>query len=102
MVTAHETGGRWSEEAWQFLCQLAFARARTAAPVLRAAAARGWVKRWSTLLALAAQTALASSLLYGTAETHLDGPCPTLDAVLTGDRLGDGPAFSRVPARSWQ
>eukprot|EP00973_Karenia_brevis_P030742 4239389-Karenia_brevis.AAC.1 len=59
-----EISGRWHPDALDFLSRLARCRARAAPALLRASAARAWSSRWSGLLALAAQKALAASLLH--------------------------------------
>ena len=59
VVLACETGGRWSEEAHDFLRQLARARARWEPPEIRQAASRAWFRRWCTALACCAAQAFA-------------------------------------------
>ena len=85
LVTAGmEVGGRWDEEAYQFLLELAQAKAQEAPPVLRGAATWSYLRRWVALLSKAAMDSFASTLLYGTAEnTELwTSPAPPLGAVL--------------------
>jgi hypothetical protein len=60
---AIEVGGRWSTEARDFVRALAKARARGAPALLQAAAEGAWFRRWTALLAVAAQSAFASTLL---------------------------------------
>ena len=99
VVTGHETGGRWSEEAYDFVLQLAAAKAREAPFVLRGSALFVWLRRWTALVSMAAQNAFASTLLYGHADAaHLDGNVPELSAALGADRLAEGPGWSRMPA----
>ena len=56
-------GGRFSREAAAFLRQLAKARARESPARLRPAVQRASLHRWTGMLAVAAQRALAHSLL---------------------------------------
>ena len=58
-----EVGGRWSEEAWTFLTLLAEAKARTAPLVLQRSTQYCLLRRWSQMIAVAAQSALAATLL---------------------------------------
>ena len=67
IIVGLETGGRWSEEASDFLRRLAAARARGVPPLLRRAAATAYSHRWAGIAAIASQRALASSLLELTA-----------------------------------
>jgi len=95
VVVACETGGRWGQEAVDFLRQLAVARARAAPPVLRRPAELGWFSRWSSIIAVAAQASLAATLLGGDpwATCGRDGYTPDIDMI-----LADGEqAFSRLP-----
>ena len=55
VVLACETGGRWSEEAQDFLRQLARARARSEPREIRDVARRAWFRRWCTALSLVAR-----------------------------------------------
>jgi hypothetical protein len=78
VVLAAEVGGRFSEEAKQFVSLLAKAKARAAPEGLKQATRRAWFARWIALLALTAQRAFAASLLelplQGTANTEADTP----------------------------
>ena len=84
IVLAMETGGRWSEEAFGFVDQLARAAARAAPPALRTSAWLSWLRRWTSLVSVAAQDSLATILLTGDAVgfCHLDGEAPELHEVL--------------------
>ena len=62
LVAAVEVGGRWNDEAHQFLVQLARAKARSAPRVLRYSLVCAWLKRWTSMLAFAAHDALAASI----------------------------------------
>ena len=71
VVVGVEVGGRFGAEAATWLRLLAGQRALEVPVPLRAAARSAWVARWSGLLALAAQRAVAASLL----ELPLAGGC---------------------------
>ena len=58
-----EIGGRWSEEAWSFLEQLAKVKAKTVPVALRRSTEYCFLRRWSQILAVAAQSAFAATLL---------------------------------------
>ena len=64
VVLGIEVGGRWSNEASNFICMLAKARARSSPPSLQAATSAALVSRWSALLTHAAATSFAASLLF--------------------------------------
>ena len=79
VVTAMEIGGRWSEEAWLFLALLAEAKARSSPPLLRRSIVSCLMRRWSGMIAVAAQSAFAASLLgesTGQTVPHDDWPPP--------------------------
>lgn len=100
VVTAMEVGGRWSEEAYDFLTQLAAAKAAEASTALRGSAFRCWVRRWSAMVSVAAMRAFADTLLYDTAkevELWYSG-APDLGTVLGEDAHGEAPSCSRL---SW-
>ena len=82
-MVALEVGGRWSSDAAAFVSDLAWARARSAPALLRAAAANAWRLRWTALLSVAAQTAFAATL------------CGTEAAAVAG-RDGEEPLLSVV------
>ena len=89
VVVALETGGRWSEEACNFIEQLAFARAREAPPALRFATALGWQRRWTRMLATSSSVAFAQSIMQAPgAESFaaVDGTAPPLEDLLAADR----------------
>ena len=50
VVVVIETGGRWSEEAVQFVWQLAQAKAQEAPRFLTQQAALAWERRWTRML----------------------------------------------------
>ena len=63
VVAGTEVGGRWSEEAWTFLELLAHAKARSAPALTRRSTEYCLLRRWTGMLAVAAQAAYAGTLL---------------------------------------
>ena len=63
MVLGCEVGGRWSQPALEVLRNLAAAKSREAPPLLRRSAALAWHRRWLSHLSVAAQLALAETLV---------------------------------------
>ena len=89
VVVALETGGRWGEEACNFIEEFAFARAREAPPALRFATAIGWQRRWTRMLATSSSVAFAQSIMQAPgAESFaaVDGTAPPLEDLLAADR----------------
>ena len=101
VVFGVEVGGRWATEAASFLRMLARVRAASTPPALRPAAHNAWVQRWSGIISVAAQGALAASLLELPGEAHVSaaGPEPALHELLADARWLEGPAASRMPHR---
>ena len=94
-----EVGGRWSAESYSFLVQLALGRAREAPAVLRTACALGFLRRWATMVSMAALRAFANTLLHGSQlqTDQWEGDEPRLGEVLGYGRL-EGPGIpSRLP-----
>jgi len=99
IVFAIEVGGRWGSEALQVTRALAHARAAEAPPWLRAAAANAWLTRWSATIAVAAQRALATTLLELPAHgASIGGDMPELPELLADDRWQTPAGPSRMPA----
>ena len=96
-VLATEVGERWSPSARTFLAR---ARARAAPVNLRSATKQAFTQRWGGMLAVAAQRALAASLLELPPEgvPGVDHPVPELSEVLDDCRWEFAPAVSRLPA----
>ena len=88
VVVGVEVGGRFGAEAATWLRLLAGHRALEVPLPLRAAARAAWVARCSGLLALAAQRAIAASLLELplAGECNLAGDAPELHEVLADVR----------------
>ena len=63
VVFGLEVGGRWDSEAATFVRLLARARAAGTPTALRASAQAAWVLRWSGIISVAAQSALAATFL---------------------------------------
>ena len=98
VVVAFELGGRWSPEAMRLVRLLARARARASPNILRRSAQLAWQRRWTAMMAFAAQRAFAMTLLHlplGSAGC-LDGATPPLADVLADARRDD---FPQLPSR---
>ena len=63
VVLGCEVGGRWYPEALRILGSLAEVKSQEAPSLLRQSIRMAWHRRWLGLLSVAAQTALADSLL---------------------------------------
>ena len=99
VVVALETGGRWSDEAATFVRLLAEARARDAPPCLRKSMSLAWARRWTRMLAVAAGSAFATSLVSPTAALgadQADGAAPQPSCLLAEPA---GAATIRLPLR---
>ena len=70
-MVATETGGRLNREATELIEQAAVAKARSSPVPLQNSTARAWQQRWTTMLAVAAQDALAATLV-DEGRDHLD------------------------------
>ena len=83
VVVALETGGRWSEEAVQFVESLVVSRVREAPPTLQHSAALAWRRRWTTMLSVSCARSFACSLVVPSKVPHAlagtDGPPPAPD-----------------------
>ena len=99
LVLGLEVGGRWLPDGVAFVRLLARAKSRRVPELLLGAAVQAYVRRWTALLAVAAQRALAASLLqlplFG--ETCVDGAEPPVSDLLADARWESGPARSRLP-----
>ena len=87
VVLACETGGRWSDEAHDFLRQLARARARSEPLEIRAIARRAWFRRWCTAMSCCAAQAFALSLLERRGGLGADYAVPGTPDVIWEDRV---------------
>ena len=87
VVLACETGGRWSDEAHDFLRQLARARARSEPLEIRAIARRAWFRRWCTAMSCCAAQAFALSLLERRGGLGADCAVPGTPDVIWEDRV---------------
>ena len=56
-VMAIETGGRWSNEALDFVADMAAARSREAQPVVQRSTFLAWRRRWTRMLAVSCSRA---------------------------------------------
>ena len=86
VVMATEVGGRWSQEAVQFLRQLAFAKVRNEAQALRHSARLSSLRRWGTIMVCSAARAFSLSLLEQRSCVGGDGPTPTTSEVVHDQR----------------
>ena len=79
VVVGVETGGRWSDEAMQFIAELAACKAREAPPVMRFSTFLAWQRRWTRMIATSCGRAVAHSLVSSKGSTPgSDGPTPDL------------------------
>ncbi len=100
LVLGCETGGRWNRAALRFVARLAKHKARSAPRLLQASARAAWHNRWWSLLSVAAQTALATTLLGHGAEA-LGGPTGFEDVPFADvlEHAHIAPPASRLPLR---
>ena len=88
VVVAVETGGRWSEEAVQFVWQMAQTKAREAPRFLAHQVALAWERRWTRMLSVACASSFAASLVEPmTCELSCQtgGDLPTTADILATD-----------------
>ena len=99
-TVAMELGGRTNLSLRRLLRIAAAAKARAEPAPLRPAAARRWLGRWQAMLAVAAQRALAASLVDdGTALLDgVDGPAPPSAELWVAEMPYDGGAEAVAPA----
>ena len=99
VVIGMEVGGRWSEEALRFISLLAKAKTRGMPRIMRMSARLAFQQRWTGILSVAAQRALAATLLDLPVEdaAGVDGDEPFLEEVLLDARLLEAPEPSRLP-----
>ena len=100
LVAGMEVGGRWADEAYEFVELLARAKAETAPWALRGSARVSYLRRWVSLLSFAAQDSFAETLVQGTAgkaELWNDWKEPPLGVVLGDTR--EAPEVSRLGTR---
>ena len=96
VVLAVEVGGQWSEEAVTFMCHIAKPSACTV--FLRPATRAAFFHQWTGMLAVAAQRALAATLLAFPVDDAegADSNQLELKDVLVAARLVKAPLPSRV------
>ena len=101
VALAGEAGGRWSETTAWLLRRLAQAKAAAEPLALRLATGRALEAQWWALLAVAAQDALASTLL-GDAPTFSTAPLrPFLNAPTCSWTAGRRRRRTGCPHASW-
>ena len=97
-VAACETGGRWNEGAQQLVSTLIRHKTQQVPRLLRRAAALGYQRRWWSILSVAAQTALADTLMPSYVympNNRVSHEAPLLSEVLA--LASDPPVPSRLP-----
>ena len=87
VVFAVEVGGRWSSESIQFIRLLAKDRAKQEPERLRVRAALAWQRRWCNILGIAAQRAIANSLLERGRVSRAVGGMPSVHDVMTDEKF---------------
>ena len=88
VVVAIETGGRWSDEAADFVWQMAQARAREVPSFMSHAAALAWERRWTRMLSVSCAVSLAASLVDPPEHEswgRYGGEAPSLPDLLSHD-----------------
>ena len=87
--------------ALDVLRDLAWVKSREAPRLLRGSAALAWHQRWLTFLPVAAQMALAETLLAPLSPhlSELDAAEPCLGQILADHARAEPPGFSRLPLR---
>ena len=94
LVLGNEVGGRWNDQARDFLRTLTRLRGCRAPAAVRCSVASGWARRWWGLLSVAVQVAVAETALGPTAaglQPAGFGAVPALEAVLAlADCAGHG------------
>ena len=98
LTAGMEVGGRWDEEAYNFLVELAKAKAAEAPKVLRGSAVYSWLRRWVAILSKAGMDSFVTTLLgeqEGGTDTDLwYSPVPPLGAVVCA--APEAPLYSRL------
>ena len=101
VLASMEVGGRWSEEAWAFLQMLAEEKARAVPALLRRATVFSFMRRWSTILAVAAHSALPATLLGDKLDTKVQASeWETPLGVLSGEGTHVALEPSGLPLRA--
>ena len=77
VVHAAEVGGRWSNEASQFVGSLAWAKAHSAPDSTQTQVAHAWNRRWRKILACTAAKSFANTLLEHASPTAAGGTTPS-------------------------
>ena len=101
LVLGCEVFGRWDPEALGCLVALSRHKAREAPELLRSSAALAWHRRWLSLLSVAAQVALAETLVAPGCPhlTELGAEPPPLGDLLAEQRGLEPPPASRLGPR---
>ena len=101
VVAGMEVGGRWGQEAVDFLKALAENKANEALVQLRGSTYAAWLRRWKQKLAVAGMRAFVETLLHDTAWTAEigEGDTPTLGQLLGQEAHQGPPECSRLGLR---
>ena len=101
VVAGMEVGGRWGQEAVDFLKALAEGKANEALAQLRGSTYAAWLRRWKQKLAVAGMRAFVETLLHDTAWTAEvgEGDTPTLGQLLGQEAHQGPPECSRLGLR---
>ena len=90
VVLAMEVGGRWSEEAYNFVVLLSGEKAKAVPRILQRSTSYCLLRRWMQMISVAAMTGFAASLLEeNTGQTSLcNGELPDWGEVLYDRDVG--------------
>ena len=92
VVVGVETGGRWSEEAVDFVRQLSIAKAEEVPCFMRRSVSLSWERRWTRMLSVVCATAFAASLVEPARQCEsicwTGGDAPSLADLLWQDPRG--------------
>ena len=95
VVVGIETGGRWSEEAVDFVRQLSVAKAEEVPSFMRRSVSLSWERRWTRMLSVVCATAFAASLVEPARQCEsicwTGGDAPPLADLLWQDPRGRFP-----------
>ena len=90
-----KVGGRWSEEAWNFVALLAEAKAKLAPKALQRSSQYCLLRRWTQMVSVAAMSAFAATQLEestGTTPLYNDVLPDWGDVLCDREVVADGPS----------
>ena len=87
LVAPVEIGGRWGEDAYNFLVAMAEAKVRASPIILRRALLNAYTRRWTGMISYAVQDAFAASILEDSPAytMHTDGNEPHTGSLVAND-----------------